>query len=415
MYQSLQEKLLPDQDLDELNDSNSFLSIAINSAVKDLDSEVDPDWFLQNEPPPQPDGQSGAGNIPPQSLPPPPPPPPPPPSLIPRSETLVPLPVSSASSSTSNFIRGEKGDKYKDLDIPLEIVEQVINEQRMVDDERSKYRGDTSNSIKRYDPKFRALTEVFRQETDETMMSYSKYGQHHHSHSMSQGVHEQRHHGEAITSGQEMHKIYKYPDLVQDKHKHSHSDSYEKSYYSQQSSEMVSDFLEDDPPAPPSSEEETVSEVDLPIPPPPPTPHPPPSSMLKMQPSILAKNEEEIQRKLLEIHEDQRRTEIANIVSSYREEMGSETKLKSQKQHVKKAKLLAQHRSQSDETNNKDLQIEICRVENVPTTVEEPKVIESQANEPKPIGISENQRVKKGYIYTCDICQLPCKGVKEKR
>ena len=32
-YQNLQEKLLPDQELDELNDSNSFLSIAINSAV----------------------------------------------------------------------------------------------------------------------------------------------------------------------------------------------------------------------------------------------------------------------------------------------------------------------------------------------------------------------------------------------
>ena len=44
---------MPEQDLDELNDSNSFLSQAINSAVKDLEhSVVDPDWFLQNDPAP---------------------------------------------------------------------------------------------------------------------------------------------------------------------------------------------------------------------------------------------------------------------------------------------------------------------------------------------------------------------------
>ena len=37
----MQERILPEQELDELNDSNSFLSMAINSAVKDLEqSEV---------------------------------------------------------------------------------------------------------------------------------------------------------------------------------------------------------------------------------------------------------------------------------------------------------------------------------------------------------------------------------------
>ena len=57
IYANLQEKLLTtDQSLDELNDSNSLLSQAINSAVKDLEhSVVDPDWFFQTEayPPPQ--------------------------------------------------------------------------------------------------------------------------------------------------------------------------------------------------------------------------------------------------------------------------------------------------------------------------------------------------------------------------
>ena len=41
LYQQMQERILPEQELDELNDSNSFLSMAINSAVKDLEqSEV---------------------------------------------------------------------------------------------------------------------------------------------------------------------------------------------------------------------------------------------------------------------------------------------------------------------------------------------------------------------------------------
>ena len=41
--------MLLEQDLDELNDSNSFLSMAINSAVKNLEhSEVDTNFFLEN-------------------------------------------------------------------------------------------------------------------------------------------------------------------------------------------------------------------------------------------------------------------------------------------------------------------------------------------------------------------------------
>ena len=44
------QNLQAEQELDELNDSNSFLTLAINSAVKTLEhSEVDPDWFLQGE------------------------------------------------------------------------------------------------------------------------------------------------------------------------------------------------------------------------------------------------------------------------------------------------------------------------------------------------------------------------------
>eukprot|EP00095_Tigriopus_kingsejongensis_P004451 snap_masked-scaffold168_size293125-processed-gene-0.4 protein:Tk04451 transcript:snap_masked-scaffold168_size293125-processed-gene-0.4-mRNA-1 annotation:"hypothetical protein L798_10126" len=126
LYQSLQERFLPDQELDELNDSNSFLSLAINNVVKDLEhSEVDTDWFLQSEPPP---------------------------TEVYRS--VEPGPSSGGTNSLSKI------ERYKDA-FDLEIVEQLINEQRM-SDERGKYR-DPASSIKRYDPKFRALNEVFRQ------------------------------------------------------------------------------------------------------------------------------------------------------------------------------------------------------------------------------------------------------------
>ena len=55
VYQDLQDKLLPDHDFEqELDDNNSFLSIAINSAVKDLENqEVDEtfsSYILQPEP-----------------------------------------------------------------------------------------------------------------------------------------------------------------------------------------------------------------------------------------------------------------------------------------------------------------------------------------------------------------------------
>ena len=121
MFQDLQEKLLPDQDLDELNDSNSFLSQAINSAVKDLEhTEMDPDWFLQNDE----QGQRGetASNA---------------------NNTNVVVPVPSTSKDNPQ--------------IEFDIVEQVINEQRMSEQQ-------SSTSFKRYDPKFRALNEAFRQD-----------------------------------------------------------------------------------------------------------------------------------------------------------------------------------------------------------------------------------------------------------
>ena len=47
MYQSLH---VPEQELDELNDSNSFLSMSINQINKDLEhSEIDTDFFLHND------------------------------------------------------------------------------------------------------------------------------------------------------------------------------------------------------------------------------------------------------------------------------------------------------------------------------------------------------------------------------
>ena len=80
----MREKFLPDQELDELNDTNSFLSQAINSAVKDLEhSEVDPDFFL-----PEGSGQQTAQQL---------------------------------------WLRQDKLEKYKDT-FDFEIVEQVINE-----------------------------------------------------------------------------------------------------------------------------------------------------------------------------------------------------------------------------------------------------------------------------------------------
>ena len=265
---------MPEQDLDELNDSNSFLSQAINSAVKDLEhSVVDPDWFLQNDPaPPYPTTPSIAGssnNIvnnvihqqpQPQSSqvfqkPLPPPPPLAPTSMSSSSQTsssnngnpsnttvLIPSPFPSPSSilstgSTGTTKQVDKMDnasnKFVSKDsFDFEIVEQLINEQQQFSDsvdpgdENSirdnnagpqqsvsdittenrlqeaenislndpnetlaqdqenlngsqtssiirknpdcnlKYR-DAASSIKRFDPKFRALTEAFRLKNEE--------------------------------------------------------------------------------------------------------------------------------------------------------------------------------------------------------------------------------------------------------
>ena len=145
-YQNLQEKLLPDQELDELNDSNSFLSIAINSAVKDLEqSEVDPDWFLQGS-----ETAGPSGVVVPQGG--------PSPSMqLARQESTASTSAAAAQLSSVDF----------------EIAEQVINEQQLSEEKNFKYVGGgggssscpgrDANAVKRYDPKYRALTEAFRQ------------------------------------------------------------------------------------------------------------------------------------------------------------------------------------------------------------------------------------------------------------
>ncbi len=186
-FQALQERILPEQDLDELNDTNSFLTIAINSAVKDLEhSDVDPDWFLQNEP----DNSSYANPRSDHSLMPPPPAPGPPPppshqqgpatqSTLPPTHPPAPPPLPAPSTSFSQSqtappaspspvlpsrVESGKLEKYgSKTDAPsidLEIVDQVISEheQRMMNEEKIRL-----TSAKRFDPKFRALTEAFRQ------------------------------------------------------------------------------------------------------------------------------------------------------------------------------------------------------------------------------------------------------------
>lgn len=140
-YQNLQEKLLPDQELDELNDSNSFLSIAINSAVKDLEqSEVDPDWFLQ--------GSETAG---------------PPGVVVPPGGPSPSMQLARQDSTASTSAAAAQLSS-----VDFEIAEQVINEQQLSEEKNYKYVGGAGptrdvNAVKRYDPKYRALTEAFRQ------------------------------------------------------------------------------------------------------------------------------------------------------------------------------------------------------------------------------------------------------------
>ena len=145
-YQNLQEKLLPDQELDELNDSNSFLSIAINSAVKDLEqSEVDPDWFLQ--------GSETAG---------------PPGVVVPPGGPSPSMQLARQDSTASTSAAAAQLSS-----VDFEIAEQVISEQQLSEEKNYKYVGGgggggggpgrDTNAVKRYDPKYRALTEAFRQ------------------------------------------------------------------------------------------------------------------------------------------------------------------------------------------------------------------------------------------------------------
>uniref|UniRef100_A0A0K2TFI6 Putative LOC101862921 [Aplysia californica] n=1 Tax=Lepeophtheirus salmonis TaxID=72036 RepID=A0A0K2TFI6_LEPSM len=143
IYQNLQ-----DQDL-ELDDSNSFLSLAINSAVKELEhSDVDPDWFLQSDPTSDPpaytNNYSSSRNGP---------------NIIPTGPTSNERPILNKQQQTTST-----DFDFNSVETEYQIVEQVINEQRW-HEERSKYK-DINSSIKRYDPKFRALTEAFRKMED---------------------------------------------------------------------------------------------------------------------------------------------------------------------------------------------------------------------------------------------------------
>ncbi len=227
-YQSLQERLFPEQDLDELNDTNSFLSIAINSAVKDLEhSDVDPEWFLQNEPPPPPPPSAAPAGAPDaaagQLMPPPPPPPQgaippssssssPPTSFAQATTEMPPVPSTSAPLNKMDGSKYSSGNKASsaapsaaaaaaataagDSSIDFEIVEQVISEheQRLLmgagisgrtqqQQHHHHQQQQQLPSTKRFDPKFRALTEVFRQgsveeevQQQQQHLSQAKYG-----------------------------------------------------------------------------------------------------------------------------------------------------------------------------------------------------------------------------------------------
>ena len=69
----------------------------------------------------------------------------------------------SNNSGTVVSSKSEKLEKFKDS-FEFEIVEQLINEQQQSDAEKHKYT--SSSSVKRYDPKYRALNEAFRQMED---------------------------------------------------------------------------------------------------------------------------------------------------------------------------------------------------------------------------------------------------------
>ena len=172
IYNNLQEKLLPpDQSLAELNDTNSLLSQAINSAVKDLEhSVVDPDWFFQSEPYQVTQQNQMNGFVPQQ-----------PPRLLPHQDHIQQMPYNQQPMLNNHDQNPPKESKFKDS-FDFEIVEQLISEDRTLEPDgnnsasnnqdcpaipsQDNYRGDEVSSAKRYDPKFRAINEAFRMKNE---------------------------------------------------------------------------------------------------------------------------------------------------------------------------------------------------------------------------------------------------------
>ena len=70
---------------------------------------------------------------------------------------------SGSTGGSANNNKPERMEKLKDS-LDFEIVEQLIIEQQQSEDQN---KSNNKNSVKRYDPKYRALTEAFRQMEDE--------------------------------------------------------------------------------------------------------------------------------------------------------------------------------------------------------------------------------------------------------
>ena len=73
----------------------------------------------------------------------------------------------SAPISSINHCVPTKPEKVKDSLADFEFVEQLIIEQQQSEDK-------SKHSVKRYDPKYRALTEAFRQMEEEDQSNRSK-------------------------------------------------------------------------------------------------------------------------------------------------------------------------------------------------------------------------------------------------
>lgn len=353
LYLSLQERILPEQELDELNDSNSFLSMAINSAVKDLEhSEVDTDFFLHNDPfrpsENQHNQQSNSSHPGPSGLMGPPPPPPPlhtmplpGPPVLPSSSSILQQPIqsqhhnsysmisastthstpsiSSTPAPTTTSSKVEKMEKFKDS-FEFEIVEQLINEQQQSED-KTKY-----PSVKRYDPKYRALTEAFRQmDQQEDTQSQAKDYPHP----------KQRH-------------------LSNNEYKVSSDEQWNTNTVNEEPKEINSESPVQSPPesilpddAPPSSPTPPPAE------PPPASPSPPtPNPMTVQNPckEIEIKKEFPIETKKKLASKERRANALAMMEENanailHGKIIRQETQVQSaQKLHVRKAKLLAEHR-----------------------------------------------------------------------